>query len=533
MASIATGLPQITEKWLCYNALNISNKGKESTAAVSNPDWRHVHNEAITGSGNRHLLDDFAGLFRRHSHTNGGPNHFHWVQYPLVVATFVLVVASVFGMGAEVINVARDPSRLFDQPAKQTTTTTNGNLQTPSTAATQVAQLGGIVGVVGCSNTRQHVEAYHTSSSVDKFWSWQSIDPYSGGSLRVWADGSQRHWSTFETNVAQNPGTDVVWVQLCFRASEASSSGMTALHQSDLTYVINRIKQTLPNAVIVVSPLNGFSGPECPITGPYGQPNSVELADWAASQGLALRGPNTGPLDTSQRAFDLCHLNDAGRAVVGPQMVAYFDDGAPLPDPEPDPDPDPPPPPSSSDCNAVVSMSQGRQVYQGSALGSHGASPLEAATGEHWMLLFQSGKVLSWWTDPSVWSGLGERERCGTDAEIDRVVFIFDPFGSTDVAEDLTAVTGIIKARYPAAEINLTLLVGSDDHSPCQIQNTQGQLQDVRASSTHAARIGQMSMPEAGPDLDIACSGFADRLGHLTDSGAASANQQLADFVQP
>jgi hypothetical protein len=187
-----------------------------------------------------------------------------------------------------------------------------------------------------------------------------------------------------------------------------------------------------------------------------------------------------------------------------------------------------------SDCNAVVSMSQGRQVYNGVQFGDPPASPLEAATGEEWMLLFASGKVLTWFTIAGNWATLTERHRCGTDAEVDSVVFIFDPYGSdspgdngTTMRNQLGQVLAIINSRYPGAISYLTMLVGAEDHVICQILNPQGMLKDVRASKTHAARIGQMPSANLGLDLDIPCSGYADTLGHLNTAGAGEANAEL------
>ncbi len=144
------------------------------------------------------------------------------------------------------------------------------------------------IGAVGCSNTRQHLQAYQDSSTQDKFWPWESVDDYSGGTLANWAYPREKYWTIFNANAALYPDTSVVWIQMCIRSGESSQTGMSTEQQDDLVYVINRVKQTLPNATIVVSPLNGFVAQDCSATGLYGQPNSVELADWAAAQGIAL-----------------------------------------------------------------------------------------------------------------------------------------------------------------------------------------------------------------------------------------------------
>lgn len=185
---------------------------------------------------------------------------------------------------------------------------------------------------------------------------------------------------------------------------------------------------------------------------------------------------------------------------------------------------------SSNDCNAVVSMSQGRQVYSGVALQSTmpADSPLEALTGEQWMLLYKGGQVLSYFTVAANWDTLSEHSRCGTDDEVDRVVFIFDPKGTSNMAADLNTVLGIAHAKFLNAEVDLSLLVGGVGHVTCQIQ--QVHLVDVAASKTHAQYIGQMTMPDAGADLDVPCDQYADNKGHLTAAGATNALGQLANF---
>lgn len=185
----------------------------------------------------------------------------------------------------------------------------------------------------------------------------------------------------------------------------------------------------------------------------------------------------------------------------------------------------------SSDCNAVVSMSQGRQVYAGVALQSPmpANSPLESLTGEQWMVLYKGGQGLDFFTVASNWNLLIEHGRCGTNGEIDRIVFIFDPKGTTNMAADLNKVLGIIHNRYPNAEADLSLLVGGVGHVTCQITQN-GNLVKVMASQTHAQFIGQMTMPEAGADLDVQCGQYADNKGHLTNAGAQNAMRQLAAF---
>lgn len=176
-----------------------------------------------------------------------------------------------------------------------------------------------------------------------------------------------------------------------------------------------------------------------------------------------------------------------------------------------------------NDCNMVVSMSQGRQVYTGSPGGSSNAA-IEAATGEQWMFGGSGGKVLQWFTVASNWNTLGILHRCGTDAEIDRVVLIFDPREpqqQNHMTQYLNQVLTIINNRYPGAEAQFVMLVGADGHVPCSPV--------IKAAQTHAGRITELNLhPNAGPDLDIPCSGYSDSIGHLNASGATNANNDLS-----
>lgn len=183
------------------------------------------------------------------------------------------------------------------------------------------------------------------------------------------------------------------------------------------------------------------------------------------------------------------------------------------------------------DCNAVVTMSQGGQVYNGQQAQTTAPSPLETATGEEWMLQFAPGATIGYFTNAANWNTLRERHRCGTNGQVDRVLFLFDPRESgsdngTHMVANLDLVAAIVTSRYPAAEFVPVLLVGAEGHVVC-IGN------GATASRTHRDRIAAaLAYPGAGPDLGIPCSGYADPLGHLLDAGASSANAQVGAFFQ-
>jgi hypothetical protein len=115
------------------------------------------------------------------------------------------------------------------------------------------------------------------------------------------------------------------------KATDASPLPMSIEQQVALTYTIERLEDLVPGTPVIVSPLNGFSEGGCLQTGAFAQPNTVALADWAAAENLAVRGPNTGPLPHSMLGSDKCSLNDAGELFVGAQLASFFDGNQPPP----------------------------------------------------------------------------------------------------------------------------------------------------------------------------------------------------------
>ncbi len=191
------------------------------------------------------------------------------------------------------------------------------------------SDLPGPLGVVGCANTVQHVEGYSTVSGLDKFWSVPMVD-YESGVITSWGAGGTVPWQPFETKVAASPPT-AVWLQICLKGNDVSPLSMSIEQQVDLTHTIERLNGLLPGTPVIVSPLNGFADGGCTQTGAFGQPNTVALADWAAAENLASRGPNTGPMPNSMLGTDKCSLNDAGELFVGAQLAAFFDGDQPPP----------------------------------------------------------------------------------------------------------------------------------------------------------------------------------------------------------
>ncbi len=179
-------------------------------------------------------------------------------------------------------------------------------------------------GVIGCSNTAQSVEGYRVMSDLDLLVS----GGLGGGSLGRWGDPTaiehESYWSLYADRRPAAGYTAVVW-QICLRDSEHDDV-MSTEHEQWATFVIDKVRALDPGVTIHVMPLN-FYLHECPATGAGGPSVAAAIADWAVAElGLA-RGPDLGPLDTTQVISDLCHLNGAGKDLVGGQLVDYLDTG--------------------------------------------------------------------------------------------------------------------------------------------------------------------------------------------------------------
>lgn len=311
------------------------------------------------GQGDKHMLDELVGLFHRRHIRMDGEKSWHPSQVPMLIALVVLVFTSFLGIGQLIAVAVENPARivdgsLFRQPVEPRDSVSRSveELQTeapqPASTTEAVAALAGSqqLGVIGCSNTHQHVMGYEEASNLSKMWPSSDLDIW-GGSIAEWGNGSPHYWGSFDENLAKY-GAQGVWIQLCIKAEDTSEDAPTQAQKDLLTSIINDVHERINNATIYVSPINGFSNNDCQVTGIYGYSNGVDLSEWAVAEGLAVRGPDTGPFGGSDLRNDKCHLSDAGIAAAGKQMVAYFDNGEvvqtpPDASPEPTPDPDPTP----------------------------------------------------------------------------------------------------------------------------------------------------------------------------------------------
>lgn len=186
------------------------------------------------------------------------------------------------------------------------------------------------IGVTGCSNTRYYALEYGKRSTEDILWDKVSTG---GGHTAAWADvygEGAVYWGYFQDKL-EELGAKAVIYQICLRSEWTSATGMTTEQQAMLTTIVNHIRElTSADTDVYVLPLNYYEDPfSCSAVGPYSVPNSVELADWAAATGLALRGPDTGPLTPAMVSSDGCHPNGAGKALGAQQFIDFFDNQPP------------------------------------------------------------------------------------------------------------------------------------------------------------------------------------------------------------
>ncbi len=210
-------------------------------------------------------------------------------------------------------------------PPSTTTTAPPGTPQPSLQPATPPEQGAGLVGVVGCSNTDQSVTGYLEVSGKDRL----IPGDLGGGTASIWGDPGNKsyseYWAFYDSRRPAD-GLSDAWVQLCLRTSD--HGGVFDQSEMDwMSHIVEQLQQRDPGINVWISPLNFYDGVVCDAVGSDGPEIAAQMADWgAASLSGAFRGPDLGPISanqTSQR--DNCHLNDSGRALVGGQLVEFFD----------------------------------------------------------------------------------------------------------------------------------------------------------------------------------------------------------------
>ncbi len=179
----------------------------------------------------------------------------------------------------------------------------------------------GSIGVVGCSNTSEHVDGYHMASQYG-----QLSQPRLGGlSFEMWGDPATKDYeAAWRKYDSARPGSGYAsaWVQMCIRADDDHDPNAL------LSEVVSQIRQRDPDIPIYVSPINDYEeGHVCGRIGPDGFAVGEAAVEWGVTNLGVVAGPVTGPLTTDMLAGDGCHLGPSGIALVGGQLVAWFDGG--------------------------------------------------------------------------------------------------------------------------------------------------------------------------------------------------------------
>lgn len=177
------------------------------------------------------------------------------------------------------------------------------------------------IGYIGCSNTRETVEGYHRMGG-QKMWSYDKR--YDSGAVLDWAKNAEtgnKYWRVFDDLLAENPGTNVIWWQLCIRDNERETRYEHAAR------ILEAARQRIPGAMIYVSALADYTGGVCEITGTWGLAKVKELVrELDANNDDVLPGPVLGPMSPTETAEDGCHLRSPdGKRKLGIQMREFFD----------------------------------------------------------------------------------------------------------------------------------------------------------------------------------------------------------------
>ena len=253
------------------------------------------------------------------------------------VALAVAVVASACGGTSDPAGTtSTEPmhsSTTQSSTESSTTSTTDSSQATTTTSVSSGPSTGGVgvdgqIGVVGCSNSAMAVGGYTDISDRDLL----TEGGLTGGSLAVWGnEGPGRHdryWGMYDDRRPPE-GYAGTWFQMCIRTQEHQGS-FDATEQEWIRHVVDEIRERDGDIPIWISGVNSYAeGVLCPSIGPDGAAIAAEAADWAAAELEGVeRGPDLGPmLEEHRDPGDDCHPNGAGQAVLGAQLVLFFDGG--------------------------------------------------------------------------------------------------------------------------------------------------------------------------------------------------------------
>jgi hypothetical protein len=217
---------------------------------------------------------------------------------------------------AEASSTSAEPTAAT-KPAESTvaSSTTEAVATTPAARAGSAAGDHSHIAVVGCSQTRDAIFGYNALVGDGRFGINDHARYLSGGSIDIWAESGKKKWATFEDLAGSE--TDALWIMLCWHVQRSPGSDVEAV-AGIIETALAAIGRDVP---VYVSGLNDWDPRDLCRKADY--PASWELADAVVAEGLALLGPNLGPI-SEEETRDGCHGNDAGNRVMGEQLAAFF-----------------------------------------------------------------------------------------------------------------------------------------------------------------------------------------------------------------
>ncbi len=240
-----------------------------------------------------------------------------------------VVVVLMLGLALPVLandrcNLDRFKDRPICQTSTSTTTTSTSLPSTSSTApssTTSTLPTGGAIAGVGCSNTYDALSdpgGYLDQSSEDNL----IVVAAGGHTVETWAENTQSSrkdpWGRY-LSFRPVAGYTGVWFHLCERAGQLTTENVVTVLE-DLVWAND------PGIPVWLSPMNTYDGVFCSVTAgnAVAEDGVAVIAELDAMPNVHV-GPDLGPLTSSMVRRDDCHPNDAGVALMGSQLVEFFD----------------------------------------------------------------------------------------------------------------------------------------------------------------------------------------------------------------
>jgi hypothetical protein len=169
---------------------------------------------------------------------------------------------------------------------------------------------------------------HHVVGNLGRIWLAPTYN-INGGSVGRWQPPTDpttiKYWSQYNAQVAIYGQPNVIWVNLCEHWTDGNTYDQVKL-------MLSTLRQYSPNATIYISAINTYNPVAglCTFMGPLGQ-GETDTQQWAAqavADGLALTGPQLGPLTATMiepSDPSHCHPTQQGMMFLGQQLAAFFD----------------------------------------------------------------------------------------------------------------------------------------------------------------------------------------------------------------